>query len=64
MTFDSLCFQVLAWTADGELNPLDRLVLLNSLIRQATPSEQIELIQAAEKLALLQPEATVQVSQL
>ena len=52
------------WTADGELDPLDKLVLLNNLIRQATPSEQIELIQVVEKLALLQPEATVQVSHL
>ena len=64
MAFDSLCFQALAWTADGELDSLDRLVLLNNLIRQATPSEQIELIRAVEKLALLQPEVTVQVSQL
>ena len=64
MAFDSFYFQALAWTADGELDPLDRLVLLNNLIRQATPSEQIELIKAVEKLALLQPEATVQVSQL
>ena len=62
MTVDSLCFQALAWNADGELDPLDRLVLLNNLIRQATPSEQIELIRAVEKLALLQPEATLQVS--
>ena len=45
MTFDSLCFKALAWTANGELDPLDRVVLLNNLIRQATPSEQIELIQ-------------------
>ena len=43
---------------------MDKLVLLNNLIRQGTPSEQIELIQVVEKLALLQPEATVQVSQL
>ena len=64
MTFDSLCFQALAWTADGELDPPDKLVLLNNLIRQGTPSEQIELIQVVEKLALLQPEATVQVSHL
>ena len=64
MTFDSLCFQALAWTADGELDPADKLVLLNNLIRQGTPSEQIELIQVVEKLALLQPEATVQVSHL
>ena len=64
MTFDTLCFQALAGTADGELDPLDKLVLLNNLIRQATPSEQIELIQVVEKLALLQPEATVQVSHL
>jgi hypothetical protein len=64
MTFDSLCFQALAWTADGELDPADKLLLLNNLIRQGTPSEQIELIQVVEKLALLQPEATVQVSHL
>ena len=64
MTFDSLFFQALCWTADGELDPDDKLVLLNSLIRQATPSEQIELIQVVERLALLQPEATVQVSNL
>ena len=64
MTFDSLCFQALCWSADGELDPGDKLVLLNSLIRQATPSEQIELIQVVEKLALLQPETTVQVSHL
>ena len=64
MTFDSLCFQALAWTADGELDPVDKLVLLNNLIRQGTPSEQIELIQVVEKLALIQPEVTVQVSHL
>ena len=64
MAFDNFCFQALAWTTDGELDPLDKLVLLNDLIRQATPSEQIELIQVVEKLALLQPEATVQMSQL
>ena len=64
MTFDSLCFQALNWTDDGELDPVDKLVLLNNLIQQASPSEQIELIQVVEKLALLQPEATVQVSQL
>ena len=64
MTFDSLCFQALACTADGELDPADKLLLLNNLIRQGTPSEQIELIQVVEKLALLQPEATVQVSHL
>ena len=64
MTFDSLCFQALSRTANGELDPLDKLVLLNNLIRQGTPSEQIELIQVVEKLALLQPEATIQVSYL
>jgi len=64
MTFDSLCFQALSWTVDGELDPVDKLVLLNNLIRQGTPSEQIELIQVVEKLALLQHEATVQVSHL
>ena len=64
MTFDSLCFQALSWTADGELDPVDKLVLLNNLIEQASPSEQIELIKVVEKLALLQPEATIQVSQL
>ena len=64
MTFNRLCFQALNWTADGELDPADRLVLLNSLIGEATPSEQIELIQVVEQLALLQPETTVQVSNL
>ena len=64
MTFDGLCFQTLSWTADGELDPLDKLVMLNNLIQQATPSEKIELIQVVEKSALLQPEATVQVSHL
>ena len=43
---------------------MDKLVLLNNLIRQATPSEQIELIQVVEKLALLRPETNVQVSHL
>ena len=43
---------------------MDKLVLLNNLIRQGTPSEQIELIQVVEKLALLQSETAVQVSHL
>ena len=64
MTFDGLCFQALSWTADGELDPVDKLLLLNNLIRQATPSEQIELIQVVEQLTMLQPEATLQVSNL
>ena len=64
MTCDDLCFQALSWTADGELDPVDKLVLHNNLIQQGTPSEQIELIQVVEKLALLQPRATVQVSHL
>ena len=64
MTCDGLCFQALCWTTDGELDPCDKLVLLNSMIRQSTPNEQIELIQMVEQLALLQPEATVQVSNL
>ena len=64
MTFDSLCFQALSWTADGELDPVDKLVLLNNLIQQASPSEQIELRQVVEKLTLVQPEATDQVSHL
>ena len=64
MTFDGLCFRALNWTADGELDPVDKIELLNNLIRQGMPSEQIELIQVVEKLALFQPEATVQVSHL
>ena len=64
MAFNNLYFQSLCWTSDGELDPVDKLVLLNSLIAQSTPSEQIELIQVVEKLALLQREATVQVSHL
>ena len=62
MAFDNLYLQALAWTTDGELDPSDKLVLINSLIPQSTASEQIELIQVVEKLALLQPEVTVQVS--
>ena len=61
MAFNSLCFHALCLIGDGELEPGDKLVLLNNLIRQATPSEQIELIQVVEQLALLQPEATEQV---
>ena len=64
MTFDSLCFQALCWTADGELDPGDRLVLLNNMIRQSTPSEQIKLIQVVEQHVLLHPETTAQVSNL
>ena len=64
MTFDSLYCQALAWTTDGELDPSDKLVLLNSLIPQSTPSEQIELIQVVERLALVQPDVTLQVSNL
>ena len=64
MTFDNLDIQALCWTADGELDPSDKLVLLNSLIPQSTPSEQIELIQVVEQLALLQTEPTLQVSNL
>ena len=64
MTFDGLCFQALSWTADGELDPVDKLVLLNNLIPQSTPNEQIELIRVVERLALVQPEVTLQVSNL
>ena len=64
MTLANLYLQTLCWTAEGELDPSDKLVLLNSLIPQSTPSEQIELIQVVEQLAVLQPEATLQVSNL
>ena len=64
MAFNNFYFQALCWTADGELDPSDKLVLLNSLIPLSTPSEQIELIQLVEQLALLQPEPTLQVSNL
>ena len=64
MAFDNLYLQALAWTTDGELDPSDKLVLINSLIPQSTASEQIELIQVVEQLALLQPETTLQVSNL
>ena len=64
MAFDNLYLQALTWTTDGELDPSDKLVLINSLIPQSTASEQIELIQVVEQLALLQPEATLQVSNL
>jgi len=64
MAFDNLYLQALAWTTDGELDPSDKLVLINSLIPQSTASEQIELIQVVEQLALLQPETTAQVSNI
>ena len=64
MAFDNFYLQALAWTTDGELDPSDKLVLINSLIPQSTASEQIELIQVVEQLALLQPETTAQVSNI
>ena len=62
MTFNDLCFQALCWTADGELDPVDKFALLSDLIRQATPTEQLEWIQTLEQLSLPQSEGTVQVS--
>ena len=64
MAFNNLYFQALCWTSDGELDPVDKLVLLNSLIPQSTPNQQIELIQVVERLALVQPDVTLQVSNL
>ena len=64
MAFNNLYFQALRWTSDGELDPADKLVLLNSLIPQSTPNQQIELIQVVERLALVQPDITLQVTNL
>ena len=56
-----LNLQTLAWSADGELVPADRLVLLNTLMAQSMPEVQIELIKAMERLAVEQRLSTPQV---
>ena len=43
----SFSLQALHWTTDGELIPCDRLVLLNTLIRESLPDVQLELLRAA-----------------
>ena len=47
---------------DGELIPCDRLVLLNTLIKDSVPEVQLELIRVVEELALAERRVTAQVS--
>ena len=58
----SFSIQALHWTMDGELIPCDRLVLLNTLIRESLPDTQLELIRVVEELALAERRVTPQVS--
>ena len=54
--------QALHWTKDGELIPCDRLVLLNTLVKDSLPDVQLELIGVVEELALAERRVTPQVS--
>ena len=56
-----LQLQSLQWTSDGELDPTDRITLLNILIPQCIPTIQIELIKAVERMAMTQTTLTPQV---
>ena len=58
----SFSLQALHWTTDGELIPCDRLVLLNTLIRESLPDVQLELIRVVEELALAERRVTPQVN--
>ena len=58
----SFSIQALHWTTDGELIPCDRLVLLNTLIRDSLPDVQLELIRVVEELAVAERRVTPQVS--
>ena len=53
--------QALHWTKDGELIP-DRLVLLNTLVKDSLPDVQLELIRVVEELAVAERRVTPQVS--
>ena len=58
----SFSIQALHWTTDGELISCDRLVLLNTLIRESLPDTQLELIRVVEELALAERRVTPQIS--
>ena len=58
----SLHLQALHWTTNGELDPMDQLTVLNSLIPQCIATTQLELIRTVERLAVPISESTVQIS--
>ena len=58
----ALHLQALHWSSDGELDPCDLLVVLQTLIPDSLPTTQLELIQTVEKLAICETEITLQVS--
>tara|TARA_B100001057_G_scaffold312989_1_gene313110 strand:- start:115 stop:303 length:189 start_codon:yes stop_codon:yes gene_type:complete len=58
----SLHLQALHWTTNGELDPIDQLTVLNSLIPQCIATTQLELIRSVERLAVPVSEVTLQVS--
>ena len=59
---ESLHLQALHWTTNGELDPMDQLTMLNSLIPQCIASTQLELIRSVERLAVPVSEVTLQIS--
>ena len=58
----SLHLQALHWTTNGELDPIDHLTVLNSLIPQCIATTQLELIRSVERLAVPVSEVTLQIS--
>ena len=58
----SLHLQALHWTTNGELDPIDQLSVLNSLIPQCIATTQLELIRSVERLAVPISEVTLQIS--
>ena len=58
----SLHLQALHWTTNGELDPIDQLTVLNSLIPQCIATTQLELIRSVERLAVPISEVTLQIS--
>lgn len=58
----SLHLQALHWTTNGELDPIDQLTVLNSLIPQCIATTQLELIRSVERLAVPVSEVTLQIS--
>ncbi len=58
----NLHLQALHWTTNGELDPIDQLTVLNSLIPQCIATTQLELIRSVERLAVPVSEVTLQMS--
>ena len=57
-----LHLQALHWSTNGELDPMDQLTVLNSLIPQCIATTQLELIRSVERLAIPVSQSTVQMS--